>query len=116
MIRRALIALSILACLPPVAQAKSLSRIIADAGLTPEDHAIMRDTARSLYTAANPPVGRILSWRNPESGSHGKVRLAGMRGNCAFIQHFAYAAGQTTPYEIRNQRCKSDDGRWLLVP
>lgn len=96
--------------------AKSLSKIVASAGLTSEDFDLLNATARTLYEAASPPVGRIVSWSNPDSGSHGTVRLAAMRGNCAYLQHFVYAKGQAQPRELRSQRCKAADGRWLLQP
>ncbi len=97
-------------------EAKSLSRIVASVGLAPEDFNILSETARKLYDIPNPQPGKIATWTNPDSGSHGRVRLAAVRKNCVFIQHFVYPKGDTTATELRTQICKSADGRWLLHP
>ena len=98
------------------AQAKPLSKIIADTGLTPEDFSILDAKAQTLYDTPSPKPGKKVSWSNPESKSHGTVRLAAMRDNCAYIQHFVFPKGAETSREIRYRRCKAADGSWLFQP
>ena len=99
----------------PVA-AKSLSRIVASAGLTPQDFEMLRDTARQLYDTATPQQGRTLSWTNPDSGSRGTVRLTEVKQNCVSLRHLVYPKGQDQAREILSQRCKDAEGQWILQP
>ena len=73
-------------------QAQTLSHMIRDTGLTPEDFTMMDEAASGLYTADRPQTGSEASWSNPDSMSHGTVRLEAMRehlaGRCARPRHF----------------------------
>lgn len=109
-----LAALTLTFCLAPFADAQSLGKIARKSGLSPEDFRIMGATARGLYDVPSPPVGRIVSWTNAESGSHGRVRLAAIRKNCAFIQHFVHPKGAQKSTELRVQWCKDASGTWLM--
>lgn len=113
-IRVAMAALLVLSLPVPYVAAKPLSRILRDSGLSPEDFDIMLATARSLYDTPIPQPGKSVSWSNPESGAHGLVKLASVRKNCAYIQHFTYAPGAKAAREIRTPYCRAEDGRWLL--
>lgn len=94
--------------------AQSLSRMIAETGLTPQDFDILSDTARGLYETSTPVAGRTASWSNPESGSKGQVRLTAVEGNCVDIQHLVRAKAATKDREIRSRRCKDASGKWLM--
>jgi hypothetical protein len=98
------------------ASAQTLSRMIADTGLTPDDFTILSDTARRLYDMPNPQPGPAVSWTNPESGSQGTVRLAAMRDGCAYLLHVVQAAGGSAPREIKLRRCRDANGKWVLTP
>jgi len=100
----------------PEVSAKPLSRIIRDIGLTQADFDMMGDKAEALYTTSSPKPGKVVSWTNPDSKSHGTVKLAAMRDNCAYIQHFAFPKGAEKPKEIRLRYCRNADGNWLLTP
>lgn len=97
-------------------QAQTLSHMIRDTGLTPEDFTMMDEAASGLYTAARPRVGGEASWSNPDSMSHGTVRLETMREGCAAILHTFHARGAARARDLRIRRCKDGDGRWLLQP
>ena len=96
--------------------AKPIGKIIREIGLTPDDFSILSDTGKSLYTAQPPRPGKVVSWTNPDSRSHGKAKLAAMRGNCAFMQHIVYPQGAKKSKEIRLRVCKNAEGKWLLQP
>lgn len=96
--------------------AKPLSRIIRDIGLTPDDFTMMGASAETLYATAAPRPGKIVSWANPDSKSHGTARLAAMRENCAYLQHFVFPKGAEQSKEIRLRFCKQANGAWLLQP
>ncbi|MEX0287131.1 MAG: hypothetical protein AB3N23_21205 [Paracoccaceae bacterium] len=116
--RRFLVVLTLfaMAALHAPAEAQTISKIVRKTGLSPEDFNIMGEKAASLYDTANPQPGRIISWTNPDSGSHGRVRLAAMRKNCAFLQHFVHPKGAEKSTELRLQLCKDASGKWLLQP
>ena len=96
--------------------AKPLSRIIRDVGLTPDDFAMLSAAGESLYATASPRPGRVVSWTNPESKSRGSARLAAMRGNCAYVQHFVFPKGAEKSKEIRTRLCLNAEGKWILQP
>lgn len=111
------IAASVLALsLTASVSAKSLSRMVAETGLSPEDFNILTETARPLYETASPRAGATASWDNPDSGNRGVVRLDSLSGGCAVLTHQVYAKGATEPRAIRSRRCKSAEGKWLLAP
>ncbi len=100
----------------PDVSAKPLSRIIRDIGLTQADFDIMGAKAETLYATPSPKPGKVVSWTNPDSMSHGTVKLAAMRDNCAYLQHFVFPKGAEKSKEIRLQYCRNEDGKWLLHP
>jgi len=100
----------------PDLSAKPLSRIIRDIGLTSDDFTMLTASGASLYNTASPKPGKVVSWSNPDSKSHGTARLAAMRGNCAFVQHFVFPKGDEKSREIRTQVCQNTDGKWVLQP
>jgi hypothetical protein len=96
--------------------AKPLGKIIREIGLTPDDFAMLTAAGDSLYMTASPRPGKVVSWSNPESKSHGTAKLAAMRDNCAFVQHFAFPKGADKPKEIRTRVCRNASGKWQLQP
>ncbi len=98
------------------AWAKTIGAIARETGLSPKDFDIMIATARGLYDVPNPQPGRIVSWTNADSGSHGRVRLAAIRGNCAYIQHFVHPKGVQSATEMRAHWCRDAQGKWLRQP
>jgi surface antigen len=105
-----------LAVAPTPVMAKSLSRIIADSGLSPQDFDMMRTAEHTLYATASPKVGKTANWDNPQSGSRGSVKLDSMQSGCAMLHHVVYPKGRPQALELRNRMCKSSDGRWLVTP
>ncbi len=99
-----------------VASAKSLSRIISEIGLTPDDYKVMQATVDQLFANGIPSVGRQLSWNNPDSGSKGTVKLRARQGSCVYLQHFVFPKAATQSREIRTRWCQDANGTWLLTP
>ncbi|MCA0869517.1 hypothetical protein LCL97_01645 [Seohaeicola saemankumensis] len=98
------------------AAAQTLSRILSNTGLSPEDFSLMGEAGRQLYDVASPRVGGEQSWSNPESGSYGVARLAAMQQGCASLVHMVHPKGVTQGREIRTRLCKSAEGKWVLQP
>ena len=96
--------------------AKSLSKIIREIGLTPDDYSMLSLSGQSLYETASPRPGKVVSWTNPDSKSHGTAKLAAMRDNCAYVQHLVFPKGATKSTEIRNRVCRDANGNWVLQP
>ncbi|MDU9005065.1 hypothetical protein [Sedimentitalea todarodis] len=111
-----IVAISIAMAAPVGGMAKPLSMILADSGLSPQDFDLLSATEKQLYTPTVKPTGTELSWSNPETGARGEVKLAAVRGDCVFVEHFVYPKGATEPIELKPQMCKAADGRWLLAP
>jgi len=101
---------------PLAVQAQSLSRIIADMGLTPEDFQIVNATSDAMLAGKTPRVGDESSWVNEESGSKGTVRVRDVRDNCVHLQHFIQPEGADQTREIRTRRCRDANGNWVLTP
>lgn len=98
------------------AHSQSISRIIADLGLSPADFEILSATSNSLLSGGVPSVGQERSWVNDATGSKGTVRVNGVQGNCVRFQHFIQPEGADQTREIRTRRCKDANGNWLLTP
>ncbi|MFT7593786.1 MAG: hypothetical protein ACI8R4_001102 [Paracoccaceae bacterium] len=96
--------------------AKPLSKIIREIGLTPDDYAMLSASGQSLYDTSSPRPGKVVSWTNPDSASHGTARLAAMRDNCAFVQHMVFPKGAAKSREIRTRVCQDASGKWVLQP
>jgi len=108
--------LAAFAFVPSGVSAKPLSRIIRDIGLTPDDFTMLSAAGQSLYVTSTPRPGKVVTWSNPESKSHGTAKLAAMRDNCAYLQHFVFPKGAEKSREIRTRWCRNADGKWLLHP
>lgn len=102
--------------LSAVSEAKPLSRIIAESGLSPDDFQLMKQSMGKLVVNGVPQVGKTVPWTNPATGSRGSVTLQEMRENCGFLQQTAYPQGRETPIQIRSRMCRQADGTWLLTP
>lgn len=98
------------------AGAQTISRIISNTGLSPEDFSLMNQAAQSLYDVPAPRVGSEASWKNPDTQSHGTVRLTRMQQSCASLQHMAHPKGAAAARDIRLRWCKTADGAWVLQP
>jgi hypothetical protein len=112
----AMLLVGVLAAGAAALSAKPLSRIIRDIGLTPDDFAMLRASGESLYTTGSPRPGKVVTWSNPESNSRGTAKLAAMRDNCAFVQHFVFPKGAEKSKEIRTRVCRNAQGKWVLQP
>ncbi len=97
-------------------QAKSISRIIAEMGLSPADFEVVSATSNGLLNAGTPSVGAERAWVNEDTGSNGTVRIQSVQGNCVVLQHVVQPEGTGNTRDIRTRRCKSADGNWLLAP
>ncbi|EEE37827.1 hypothetical protein RKLH11_1665 [Rhodobacteraceae bacterium KLH11] len=98
------------------AQAKPLSRIIAEMGLTPADFEVVSATSTALLSSGTPAVGQERAWLNQETGSKGTIRVQSVQDNCVILQHFVQPEGAEAAREIRTRRCKTADGNWILAP
>lgn len=97
-------------------QAKSLSRIIAEMGLSPADFEVVSATSDAMLAGGAPRVGQEESWINDETGSKGTIRVQAVQDNCVSLQHFVDPAGADGTREIRTRRCQDASGKWILTP
>ncbi len=97
------------------ADAKPLSRIISEMGLTPADFEVVNATADQLLTGSA-RAGDERSWVNDATGSKGTIRVRDVRGNCVHLQHFIQPEGAESSREVRTRRCKDASGNWILTP
>ncbi|UWQ92267.1 hypothetical protein K3727_05565 [Rhodobacteraceae bacterium M382] len=102
--------------LPEAGTAKSLSRMLATSGLSPEDLDAMGGASRSLYAAAGTAIGATATWNNPKTGSHGVVKLEKRSGSCATLLHSTYPNGREQGLPLRTRQCQGADGTWQLQP
>ncbi|AZV79223.1 hypothetical protein EBB79_15945 [Parasedimentitalea marina] len=114
--KKFLSACAIMAVVSGAADAKSLSRILAETGLNSEDFDLMGQYAAGLYDRGTPKVGAVAQWSNNNSGAAGTVTLDAVNGNCVSIRHEATAGGKDKPVLIHTRRCKNADGIWVLQP
>ena len=114
--RNILSACAILVVVSGGADAKSLSRILAETGLSSEDFDMMGQYAAKLYEHGAPRAGSKAQWSNDNSGAVGTVTLDVVRGNCVSLRHEATAGGKDKPVLIHTRRCKNADGIWVLQP
>ena len=112
----AVLVASALAGAAVVAEAKSLSRIIAEMGLSPADFELVSAAANSLFADGAPSAGQEAAWANDASGAKGTVRVREMRDNCAHLQHFILPEGADASREIRTRRCLDTGGNWVPTP
>ena len=97
-------------------QAKPLSRIIAEMGLSPEDYNVLNATTNAMLADGAPSVGTERDWSNSETGSKGTVRVREVRDNCVHLQHFIVPAGAEQSREVRTRNCRDAGGNWILTP
>jgi hypothetical protein len=97
------------------ATAKPLSRILAQSPLKPGDFNAMRAAEAALYNHAGVKVGSSVKWTNPETASHGKVKVMAKQGNCLALKHQAYPGGEAQARDVARKFCKTSDGIWLLT-
>ena len=109
-------ACAILIAVSGTADAKSLSRILAETGLSSEDFDLMGLYAAGLYERGSPKTGTSAQWANGDSGASGTVTLQEVKGNCVLLRHEALAGGKDKPVLIHTRRCKNADGVWVLQP
>lgn len=98
------------------APAKSISRMVRDVGLTPQDWRIMRDAAQSLYVGTTPRQGAEIKWSNVETGASGTSSITEIRGKCVLLRHEVHGTQPRSPRFLVVQRCKTGDGVWVLMP
>ncbi|SLN72566.1 hypothetical protein [Ruegeria meonggei] len=97
-------------------QAKPLSRIIAEMGLSPEDFSVVNATADAMLASGTPQVGTESTWMNETTGSKGTIRVRDVRDNCVHLQHFIQPEGAEQTREVRTRRCRDAGGNWILTP
>lgn len=98
------------------ADAKPLSRIIAEIGLSPEDFQLMGAASRQLVVDGRPVAGREATWENASTDSRGSVRVDAVQGDCATLHHTIHPAGAEQAKLIGTRLCKGADGGWMLTP
>jgi len=99
-----------------VAQAKPISRIIAEMGLSPADFEVVSATSNALLSSGTPQVGQERAWINQSTGSKATVRVQSIQDNCVILQHMVQPNGGAEARDIRTRRCKTADGKWILAP
>ncbi len=99
-----------------VVEAKPLSRIIAEMGLSPADFEVVNAASNALLTSGTPSVGQERSWKNNDTGSKGTIRVRSVQGNCVGLQHVIQPEGGDQSREIRTRRCNDGNGNWILTP
>lgn len=85
-------------------------------GLTNDDYAEMKSASEDLYLSDAPQVGDETIWRSEKGGGYGTVELESFDGTCAIVKHAFRTARRGEVFRGREQRCKADDGRWLITP
>ncbi|MEX0308509.1 MAG: hypothetical protein AB3N12_14080 [Ruegeria sp.] len=98
------------------AQAKPLSRIIAEMGLSPADFEVLNATSNALLSSGSPSVGQERAWLNQDTGSKGTIRIQSVQDNCVILQHVVQPEGSEQSRDIRTRRCMTADGNWILTP
>lgn len=99
-----------------IAQAKPISRIIAEMGLSPADFEVLSATSNALLSSGSPSVGQERAWLNQDTGSKGTIRVHSVQNNCVILQHVVQPEGAEQARDIRTRRCRTADGNWILAP
>ncbi|MES0825928.1 hypothetical protein [Ruegeria sp. SCP11] len=97
-------------------EAKSISRIIAEMGLSPADFEVLSATSAAMLAGSTPRVGEESTWVNDATGSKGTIRVRDVRDNCVHLQHFIQPEGAEQSREVRTRRCRDAGGNWILTP
>lgn len=107
-----LAALSVIGVAP--VQARTLTKMLADSGLTPEDIDMMSGEAASLYTSASRRTGDKAEWKNDSSGAFGSVKIIAIEGKCITLDHVFKTRKNRDFQSTRTRRCQAADGSWQL--
>jgi hypothetical protein len=103
---------TVLSC--TTSNAKPISKILSESGLSPEDFVIMTEQSATLYETGTPSWGSTTQWQNDDTRSYGVVELVEVQGNCVILRHFVHPKGVQKVRQIRMRRCKADNGNWIL--
>jgi len=98
-----------------VAQARSLGKILFDAGLSQSDLSTMEAAALQLVDPLG-QTGEARRWSNPKSRSKGAVTLGRIERNCAELVHRVSTVKRPEPATYRVWRCRTADGTWQVSP
>ena len=83
------------------------------------DLALVKTAAGKLYMTDDVEVGAVEEWANPETGSHGTVKLTRKHEYkglpCRELQHEIELKGTNSPYRFALDRCKTDEGEWKIL-
>ena len=91
--------------------------------LTTGDFSRMAKAADPLLNDETIPIGTVQSWSNPKSGNSGTITLEdrftydyeGKTLPCRKLKYHTVIQNYANPYNLRLNRCRAADGRWLLI-
>lgn len=87
--------------------------------LDEDDLALLKTAAEKLYLTDGVEVGAVEAWTNPETGSHGTVKLIRKHEYkglpCRRLQHDIELKRVSDPYRFTVDRCKVADGVWKIL-
>jgi hypothetical protein len=91
--------------------------------LTKGDFSRMAKAADPLLNDEAIPIGTARSWSNPTSGNSGTITLEdrftydyeGKTLPCRKLKYHTVIQNYANPYNLRLNRCKVAEGRWLLI-
>ena len=87
--------------------------------LDASDYALLGAAAEKLFLNDGVEVGSVEEWDNPETGSHGTVRLVGKHEYkglpCRRLQHDIELDRARDPYRFTVDRCRTSDGEWKIL-
>lgn len=108
--RLVIVGIAALALAAPMASAKSLSKIMGESGLSPEDMTAMGAASASLYKDTTP--GASARWKNDATKSYGTVKIKSYDGTCVVLDHAIHAKGAAQARPFVNKHCKNAQGHW----
>lgn len=87
--------------------------------LDDSDLALLKTAAGKLYLTDGVEVGAVEEWSNPETGSHGTVKLIRKHEYkglpCRRLQHDIELKRVTDPYRFTVDRCRIANGEWKIA-
>ena len=91
--------------------------------LTNGDFSRMAKAADPLLNDETIPIGTARDWSNPASGNSGTITLEdrftydyeGKTLPCRKLKYRTVIRNYANPYNLRLNRCKVADGKWLLI-
>ena len=87
--------------------------------LDEDDLALLKTAAEKLYLTDGVEVGAVEEWKNPETGSHGTVKLIRKHEYkglpCRRLQHDIELKRVSDPFRFTVDRCKVADGEWKIL-